>query len=140
MNKEIISKISEAIRFAKDEQNFILISEDWGAEKLKCACAIGCLLLKNKKSFGSDSDKAEEVAAELLGVDSKWVDAFINGFDNTPFITSWVTDYPDLLKILNDGFETGTKVKDEFKPMAFHIFQKSFMISCQENHRPCGGG
>jgi hypothetical protein len=81
------NKIIESIEFATKELGWTLISEDWGSPVQKCTCAMGCVMLKdqpqNPYRVGNNAS-ATIYAAEVLGVTEKWVDAFINGYDDNP--------------------------------------------------------
>ena len=59
-----------------------LISGEWFAEG--AACALGCMLLAKDKDAYLEEDDSEETAAEMLGVDTHWINSFIHGFDGSP--------------------------------------------------------
>src|SRR5271166_1683897 len=83
-NMDIKNKILESIKYATDELGYTLISEDWGTATHKCACPMGCVLLQdNPKDVVriEDSQDNETSAAEILGVDLKWITSFIDGYD-----------------------------------------------------------
>ena len=82
MNKDLIKTFSTAIEYAKKELGYSLINEDWGNEKEKCTCALGCIILYNKKNLSPNNEATIE---EILSVPQQWISAFISGFDETPW-------------------------------------------------------
>ena len=119
---ELEEKISESIEYAKKELGFVLVSEDWGNKSGKCACALGCVLIKNNVAL--DSNTNEEVAAKLLGVDNEWVQAFIAGFDESP----WQFDETSTnVKTLREANEIGINIRKHFEPMRYDRYADSFV-------------
>jgi hypothetical protein len=81
---DIKQKIIDSIKWAQDNLNFTLVSDDWGTVNNKCTCAMGCVLLKNDPKdlviieYLRDTGRK---AAEILGVSEVWVESFTDGFD-----------------------------------------------------------
>lgn len=118
-----VDKISKAIEHAKKELGYSLVSEDWGNEKEKCACALGCLLVSNKVKLGSMN---EESVIELLDVSQHWVEAFISGFDETPWKLSirFTTEQLDAMDekevaAIELAYKDGLALKNKFKPVVY---------------------
>lgn len=103
----IKDKIVSAIKVATDKLGVKLVTEEWGTaknDKFSCACALGCMILANDgKLSEEDTDHNEKVAAELLGVDKKWVTGFIYGFDGSSL------DEGD-----REAFQIGKEIRNEF--------------------------
>ena len=109
-------KILDSIAYTRKELGFTLISEDWGQTGHKCTCAMGCVLLKNKPedTVRIEANKERYVAAaEILGVDEVWIDAFIEGFDSNG--TSDSSPNPEAWTL---GFE----IAKETKPIPYHLW------------------
>lgn len=125
--EKAVAKIVKSIEACQKEKGFVLISEDWGNNKkdnAKCACALGCLLLQNKKELGSD---APEDAKDLLGVSIFWVEAFMAGFDETPWTADWLLAEDEEKKELVKVNQEGIRIKEQFKPMKYHVFHGAFI-------------
>jgi hypothetical protein len=75
-NQDIKQRILTSIEKAREE-GYTLIQGDWGDERMKCACAIGCVYVAANQHIDSNY----EDAADLLGVDEGWISSFTNGFD-----------------------------------------------------------
>jgi len=106
-------KILDSIKYAREELGFTLISEDWGDVSAKCACALGCVLLQDDPKDGVQSKPKDNCskAATLLGVNSKWIDCFIDGFDaNGSALTA-----PNA-----EAWELGLEIAKETKPISFY--------------------
>lgn len=129
--KHVFNKIEEGILFGK-EQGVFLVSENWGSKQENCACALGCLLMKNEISL--DEETNEEEACTLLEVDNAWITAFISGFDETPWnlkITLTAAEYEKLSKdeiqTLNDAYSAGVEMSKKFAPMPYDKFRDTFI-------------
>lgn len=112
--KNIKQTILDSIKYVKDELGFTLISEDWGSVERKCACALGCVLVKDSPKDKNRLDSSAGCAASaalLLNVEEKWVDAFIEGFDGNG--TSKESSVPD-------AWELGFEIAKETTPIAYH--------------------
>lgn len=127
-----IEKIAEGIEYAKNELGFRLISEDWGSKQYKCACALGCLLVKN--NIPLDEENNETAARDLLEVDDGWVSAFISGFDDTPWdlnITLTTVEKElmsqDDIKELEAAYASGVELRKRFSPMKYDKFYDAFV-------------
>jgi len=121
-----LEDISKGIEYAKKNLGYTIISEDWGNEEEKCACALGCLLLSNNLKLGS---KNEDSAAELLKVNDMWITAFISGFDDTPWLLSYSLtenqkdDMSDVDKAeLEAAYDGGRTLRNKFKPCPYGEF------------------
>ena len=103
----IKDKIVEAIKVATDKLGVKLVAEEWGTasnDKFSCACALGCMILANDRNLSEeDTDHNERVAAEILGVDNRWVTGFIYGFDGSAL------DEGD-----QEAFQIGKEIRNEF--------------------------
>lgn len=97
-----IKKIRKAMKSCVDK-GIDIIEGDWGVEiseekksfvpenpKTPYVCALGALLVHKNGSIKFDEFRGrrplnevevEETAAHVLGVDEKWVNAFVTGFD-----------------------------------------------------------
>lgn len=126
--KAAVEKIVDSIKECQKDKGFVLVSEDWGSDTKKCACAIGCLLKVNKKSL--EVGPTIE-AAELLKVGETWVEAFTSGFDETPWTPDWVTADVNEQKSLVEAYQAGIEMKNQFKPMKYHVYHDAF-VSGQE--------
>ena len=114
--KDVKKKILDSITYTREKLGFTLVSEDWGSSNHKCACALGCVLLKdNPKDTVRIEDNKDRYDAitEILEVDEAWIDSFINGFDGNG--TS---------KDSNDSvaWELGFAISEETKPIAYHLW------------------
>jgi hypothetical protein len=109
--KEIKQQILDSIKFVREEKGFTLISEDWGDPSHKCACAMGCVLIKGESKTALGSSDSAASAAELLGVSEKWVDSFIEGFDDhgSPPESS-----------IPAAWSLGREIAEETKPIEYH--------------------
>lgn len=56
-------------------------THQWKTENKYCACALGCVLLRNQMPIEGMFNYS---AAQALGVSDDFVDAFIQGFDGFP--------------------------------------------------------
>lgn len=86
-NKQRKEMISNAIKYMTNTEGFELVSGKWGDVDEKCGCALTCLLASMDKEVepgdgGENCSSNEEIAAELLKVDDKWITLFIAGFDD----------------------------------------------------------
>jgi hypothetical protein len=129
--KHIINKIEEGILFGK-EKGVFLVSENWGNEKQNCACALGCLLLKNEIAL--DEETNEEEACTLLEVDNAWITAFISGFDDTPWnLKIILTDAQrerlsdEEVKTLEAANDSGKELRKKFDPLPYDKFVDAFV-------------
>ncbi len=110
--KAIKQKILDSIKFVRGELKYTLISDEWGLPANKCACALGCVLVKdNPDNLGLSDVKNAVKAQELLGVDEPWIDSFIEGFDGNG--TSDQTKVPG-------AWEMGREIAKETKPIEYH--------------------
>lgn len=103
----IKNKIVFGIKIATEQLGVKLTNGEWIGEG--SACALGCMLLAaNQGSDIRDDDqgKYEEMAADMLGVDSDWVGAFISGFD---------AEYRDINRHDKEAYDLGTALRFEFK-------------------------
>jgi hypothetical protein len=93
MNKfsieEIKNIIINSVYHAIHKKNYILITQSWGNDLEKCACPLGCVLVKNNILLRTDTpvlastpnyNKTEIM--NILGVSLEWIDSFTSGFDN----------------------------------------------------------
>lgn len=64
---ELKDQIVSNIKLAQ-EKGITLITNDWGDDPTKCACALGCVLIANEYMIAEDPEDNAQVAAELLGV------------------------------------------------------------------------
>lgn len=110
-NKDIKKKILDAIAHVRKNMGFTLVSEDWGDPKHKCACAISCVILKDDPNAAVAHNT--HAASTILGVDEKWVDCFIEGFDSNG--TADQSQVPEAWKM-------GNEVSKETKPIAYHLW------------------
>jgi hypothetical protein len=117
MNKEqkaLKQKILEAIKHTREELEYTLVSDEWGSSTYKFACALGCVLAKyNPNNLDLGGNENFRMVQELLGVDEKWVDSFIEGFDGNG--TSDQAKVPG-------AWEMGFAIAKETKPIAFHLW------------------
>lgn len=106
-NEEIKQKILDSIEYATNTLGFTLVQGNWGSSENKCACALGCVILKNGLEIlgeGLEEDNAI-VAAELLGKPKCWIDDFINGFDS------------DEIGTYHEGWKIGNEIKNITEPV-----------------------
>lgn len=75
-NQDIKQKMLDSIDQAR-KAGYTLVQGDWGDERMKCACAIGCVYVAANQTINYHYGQA----SALLGVDEGWVSSFINGFD-----------------------------------------------------------
>jgi hypothetical protein len=115
MKKDIKQKILDSITYAREKMGFTLISEDWGDASHKCACAMGCVLLKDnpKDTVRIEAKENTVSAAEILGVTEKWIDCFCEGFDGNGQADA---------SQLPDAWTLGEEVAKETKPIAYHLW------------------
>jgi hypothetical protein len=114
--KNLKKKILDSIKYAREELDFALISEEWGNAEHKCTCAMGCVLLKDnpKDTVRIEADKERcAAAAEILGVDEKWVDCFIEGFDGNG--TAEQSANPE-------AWEMGWAIAKETNPIVYYLW------------------
>jgi hypothetical protein len=114
--KDVKKKILESIAYTREKLGFTLVSEDWGSASHKCACALGCVLLKDnpKDTVRIEDDKDRHIAiTEILEVNDAWVDSFISGFDGNGISK----DSPD-----SEAWELGFAIATETKPIAYHLW------------------
>jgi len=79
----IKDKIVNGIKVATEQMNYTLVAEEWGSKDAKCACALGCMLVANNLHLETATVEDNEVlAADILGVDTMWIEDFITGFDD----------------------------------------------------------
>jgi hypothetical protein len=107
--------ILDSIKYVREELGFTLVSEDWGDANHKCACALGCVLLKDdpKDVVRPESKEACAAVAKILGVDEKWVDCFIGGFDANGIAATSANA---------EAWELGFQIAKETKPIAYHLW------------------
>ena len=112
--KNVKQTILDSIQYVREELGFTLISEDWGSLEHKCACALGCVLVKDdpkdEARLGSASLACAK-AANLLGVDENWVDSFIEGFDGNGSSKE---------AGVSAAWDMGREVALETKPIEYH--------------------
>lgn len=105
IKKDILASIQKA-----QQMGYTLICEDWGNNKNKCACAIGCVFVAD----GREPDVGDPlVAATILDVSEGWVSSFIDGFDNNG--TAVVASDAQAWKI-------GNELRKELKPIPINEF------------------
>ena len=127
-----VEKIAEGIEYAKKELGFRLVSEDWGNKQYKCACALGCLLVKNNVPLDEESNETE--AQKLLEVNQGWISAFIAGFDDTPWdlgVTLTTVEKETMskeeIKELEEAYHSGVELRQRFSPMKYDQFFDAFV-------------
>lgn len=110
----IKQKILDSISYARNELKYTLISDDWGSVERKCACALGCVLVKDSPEddshLGSTSLACASTAL-LLGVDEKWIDSFIEGFDGNGTSKD---------SAVAAAWDMGREIALETKPIEYH--------------------
>ncbi len=109
-------KILDSIKYARDELDFTLISEEWGNAEHKCACAIACVLLKDnpKDTVRIEAEKERYIAAaEILGVDVGWIDCFIEGFDGNGTAEQSAN---------SEAWELGFEIAKETSPIVYYLW------------------
>jgi hypothetical protein len=114
MSKDVKKKILDAIAYVR-ANGFTLVCEDWGEPKFKAACAISCVVLKD--DLNANVANNMQAASTILGVTEKWLDAFIEGFDNNG--TADQSQVPEAWKI-------GNEVSKETKPIAYHLWDGEY--------------
>jgi hypothetical protein len=112
-------KIISNIKFAKD-RGFTIVSDNWGNDPAKCACALGCVLIANEYIISEDPEYNAQVVAELLGVSDGWVEGFIYGFDNDLLPTSCSYE---------EAWQLGQAIRDEVNP----AFYSEYLNTDPEN-------
>lgn len=113
---DIKKKILDSIKFTREELGFTLVSEEWGSANRKCACALGCVLLKDdpKDTVRIEANKERYIkAAEILEVSEQWLDAFIEGFDNSGSAVD---------SALPEAWDVGFAVAKASKPIPYHLW------------------
>lgn len=93
MNKFSIEEIKDIIMnsvyYVIYKKDYVLLTQSWGNDLEKCACPLGCVLVKNDISLRTDTpllastpnyNKTEIM--KILGVSLEWIDSFIIGFDD----------------------------------------------------------
>ncbi len=116
MKKDIKKRILDSIKYVREELGYTLVSEDWGSANHKCTCAMGCVLLKDdpKDVVRIEADKERcAAAAELLGVEERWVDAFIEGFDNSGTAVDSSNE---------EAWKLGNEIAKETKPIVYYTW------------------
>jgi hypothetical protein len=81
---QIKKRITDSIK-ASQEIGYTLVNSGWGSDKLKCACALGCVLLVEKGGLlpkNADEESSINSLATLFGVSPKWLWDFMDGFDH----------------------------------------------------------
>jgi len=106
---DLKDKIISNIKYAQ-ERGFTLISDDWGGESSKCACALGCVLIANEQMVSNDPEDNALTAAALLGTSEDWINNFLNGFDGKQIHIS--TRHQDAWKL-------GLEIRNETKPFSY---------------------
>lgn len=102
-------KILNGIKTATEKLGIKLVKDEWGSKggdgsKWNCACALGCMLVANNIAMDEDdSDFNEANAADFLGVDKKWVEGFVYGFDESYYSGEH-----------NDAFQMGVELRKQF--------------------------
>lgn len=110
--QKILEKIRAGIETAKS-RGYELVCEDWGDDKQKCACPLGCLIVANDVKIGKPTENFSK-AAELLGLDEHWIDSFIAGYDK-----GYLT-YGDVA--IQEAKDMGAKLRAELDPLRYHVY------------------
>lgn len=93
MNKFSIEEIKDIIMnsvyYAIHKKDYILLTQSWGNDLEKCACPLGCVLVKHNISLRTDAPVLSSTPnynkieiMKILGVSLDWIDSFIIGFDD----------------------------------------------------------
>jgi hypothetical protein len=134
---QTIKKIEEGIVFAK-EKGYFLVSENWGDDKRKCACALGCLLVKNNITL--DEEYNDTNAMNLLDVNDRWLTAFISGFDNTPWNLdiSLTSSEKELVteeqrQNLKEVNAAGQALRAKFEPLQYDEYMDAFVAGQEDD-------
>lgn len=120
-----LKKISDAIDFCIKEKNITLVYDSFGNNN--CACALGCLLIQNNIDLDINPSSTEFLYKEVsktLDVPEYWIDAFIAGFDNTPWYSGWSTD-PNLDRNLaEEANNAGIEFRKRYNPINYNNYKK----------------
>ena len=108
MNDQIKEKILASIETAK-QKGYTLVSEEFGDESSKCACALGCVAVANGFQI---SENLKDVAG-VLQVSDQWINSFIYGFDGI----GWASGAED-----PDAWKMGQDIASETKPVSYQQF------------------
>jgi hypothetical protein len=113
VSKDVKKKILDAVAQAR-AKGYTLVCDDWGDPFHECACPMAAVILMDDpdKYMASPCENVTTVA-KILGVDEKWVDCFIEGFDCNG--TADQSQVPEAWKI-------GNEVSKETKPIAYHLW------------------
>jgi len=110
--KNIKQSILDSIEFARQELKYVLVSDEWGSDSRKCACALGCVIAKdNPDNLFSDGDFCYQKIQTILGVDEDWVGSFTEGFDGN--------GYSEGSKV-PEAWDLGREIAKETKPIEYH--------------------
>lgn len=105
----ITEKIHEAIKYATKDHGYGLVESTWGSHAEKCLCPLGCALLAGGMTIVEDWRKNRDNASRLLGVDDKWIEHFISGFDgNDP-------RHHQINPTYIDAFALGSEFRAEYR-------------------------
>ena len=111
--KGVKQKILDAITKVR-ALGYTLVCEDWGDPFHECACPMAAIIhVTNPDDFSASPSENVTKVASILGVDEKWVDCFIEGFDGNG--TADGSAVPEAWKI-------GSEVNKETKPIAYHLW------------------
>lgn len=72
--------IMDSIKYASKE-GYRIVFGDWGNIENKCACALSCVILKESNMITSP-DLMVDLVSKSLNVSEKWINSFVEGFDN----------------------------------------------------------
>lgn len=117
MSISIKQQILDSINNATNKLGWSLITEEWGNETLKCACALGCVLINENPSeldiFSSETEENVAETAKILGVTELWVKSFIQGFDDGPVVEDFGCP---------DAYRMGKEIRDETISVPYYDF------------------
>lgn len=107
-NTDLKSKILTAIEFAEGK-GYTLITDEWGDEKMKCACALGCVAVANGLNITEDTTDM----SRILEVSDDWIISFVDGFDNNG-IADGAAD--------PKAWKMGQEIREHTNPMGYITF------------------
>ena len=114
-------QIIDSIDYVTSQLGWHLVSEDWVNVKHKCACAIGCVLVKNHSQdidiVNMDNPSVE--AAKLLGVTTAWINSFTDGFDGNGSAA---------MALIPEAWLMGFDISRETKPITWGQFFKKYLL------------